>query len=618
MASVTLYRKRSCYGGTWSSWGAVTGQNIIGSSYYCHVVYSANVDMTGASSLTSVNFKDTFASDIIASLTLTAYLYTSDPTSSSPTSPPSGYVKSYSITKSITTDGIVNSIDFTSLGLSGNLTNLYVWITATYDATSGGIYCCDDSGISQPTAITGSFVQAVMSLSISPTAVTAGNKVSLTVANGSGYTLTATYKYGSTVLANYSFDTGSLETTCPANWFNVAGVTTLKTITINVSVTGGTSTLTGSFTLTAGSSMAPNVGTPTATIVQPSTASAYPSTYISGISKCKLAVSVTARTNATIRSVVATYPGGSQFSLTPNSDTGKYEGTTGAPLTGDTTFTITATDQRGMQTSKTVSVTGVVAYTTPSVTINTAYRCNSSGTEESGGAYWRIRVTASYCTDLSGNTVTITAGIKNGTMNTLTSGTLSSAFSGMSNSKSAYTVVVTVVDSVNSSTSKEIVLEGLLRNVVVTRSDDGTYVGIGTTPETTSGESTIELPLGGEILAGGHPLSAWIKSYNRSVNTGGSSFGKDFLNANASDADAAENAVAWFNKPANNTSWSNFPSSLSSYRWVGARLVFYISSSYQLVFIIEAYPQSGRIWTNCHTSSGWRGWRYIESTAYTE
>lgn len=612
MGSVTRYRKRSCFGGTWSSWNTITGSSIIGSNYTSHCVYSINVSMSASERLDSITFKNTFASDISTSLTFQFYLYTSDPTSA--TSPPSGYVSYKTSTRSITTAGIASTINFTGLNLSG-VTTLYVWVTGSYNASGGGIYCCDESGISQPTAVTGSFSTVSMSLSISPSSVTAGNKVTLDVTNGSGTGLTATFKYGNTTLANQYFSNGSLEYTCPASWFDTAGVTTLQSMTINVEVTGGVNTLTGSFTLNASSAMKPSVGTPSTAIVQPSPAStSYPSTYIAGISKCKVSVTVTARTNAAISSVILSYPGGSNVTMTYNSSTGKYEGTTAAPLTGDTTFTITATDRRGLQTQATAGIYGVVAYTPPSVAINLAYRCNSSGVEESGGTYWRIRVTATYSTALSGNSLQkLTAEIENGTEYSLISGSTSSPLPGMTNPKSAYKVIVTVRDKVSGEITKEITLEGISRNFVITRSGDGTYVGTGTTPTRTSGPSAYELPGNGSFLLGGKEYGAFGAlvdgaTVTQYLGNGNESFNNDFLSVDLTDRYALCNAAATF------SSWAggcaNGPNAMASSVFGGLRIVHILCASVAVVLLIEASPTPGRIWINVY-SSEWKGWKYF-------
>lgn len=615
MASISLYQKKARGVSGWGSWHTVSGEDYITSDYNMHAVYSASVNMTGASKMTSVTFATVLGCTGTVAATIHAYLYTSDPTTGGSGSPPSNYVGHYQTTRTIDLNGLY--LSFPISGLDLNVSTVYIWITASYNVNSGMLSVYDNTDVPQYRNITATFSAAVMSLEITPNAVTAGNNVTLNVANGSGYTLTATFKYGSTTLKTQSFSTGSVNVSCPASWFDTAGVNYLTSMTVNVTVTGGTSTMSGSFTLNASSAMAPNVGTPTASIVQGASAAAdYPSTYIAGISKVKVAVTVSARTNAAISSVVLSYPGGSSVSMSYNSSTGKYEGTTAAPITQDTTFTVKATDQRGLQTSKTVSVTGVVAYTQPSVTINIAYRCNSSGTEESGGAYFRIRATASYSTNLSGNSLKkLTAGVKNGAASSIISGTTSLPISGTTNPKSAYVIVVIVQDKVSGEIAKEITLEGLSRNFVVTRSGDGTYLGVGTTPSRTSGPSAVELPENGSFLISGKEYGAFAAlvdgaNITEYVGNGNESFGNDFLNIDLTDRYALKNAAANF------SSWggacANGPNAVSSYVFGGLRLVFIMASNAAAVILIEVSPTPGRVWINTYASE-WKGWKYFIS-----
>ncbi len=620
MASVTLYRKRACIAGYWTGWGTVTGDSTVAGYYNSHGIYSATVNMSGASALTSLTFKNTFASDISAYVTFNFYLYTSDPTGGTG-SIPSGYVASTSSTRSITPAGITSSVTFTGLNLT-DVTTLYVWVTTgNYDASGGVIYCCDSSVASQKTTFEGQFSTAVMSLTVTPGSVTAGNAVTLTVSNGSGRSLTAVFKYGSTVLpvngnTSVTFRNGSVNVTCPASWFDTAGVTVLQSMTVSVTVTGGTSTLTGSFDLIASSSMAPRISDAGTAIVQASGGAAtyYPNTYIAGLSKCKVSAAVAKGSNAVISSVVLSYPGGSNVTMSYNSSTEKYEGTTAAPLTANTTFTITARDQRGMTATVSVRVTGVVAYTAPSVTVNVAFRCNSEGTELSGGEYWRIRATATISTELNNNSLKkLTAKIENGTEYALISGSTSSPLPGMTNPKSAYKVIVTVQDKVSGEVTKEITLEGLQRNIVWTRSQDGTYMGVGTTPSRTSGKSAVELPDGGSFLIGGEEYGAFgalvygseISQYFDGSNA---SFGNDFLNIDMEDRYALKNAAACF------SSWggacANGPNTLSRSVAAGLRLVYILTGMTAVVVLIEATPSPGRVWINVYHEA-WKGWKYF-------
>lgn len=354
--------------------------------------------------------------------------------------------------------------------------------------------------------LTGSFTlnAQALSLSVSPASVATGGSVTLTVANGVGYSLTATIKAGSTTLATQSFTTGSCTISCPKSWFTTAGNTTGKSLSLSVSVTGGPSMLTASFTLTAGSDMNPSVGTPTASVVD--LTGNFPNTYIAGYSKVKVAASVSTGSNAAISTVKLSYPGGTTVTMSYNSSTGKYEATTAAPITVNTTITVTATDTRGLSGSKTVSVTGVYPYVKPSVAFDRTYtyRCDSNGDRQSGGAYYRVKATAAYADGLSGNAlIKLTVKIKNTSAETaVTSGVQSGAIGSMPDPDKRYTIVVTVQDKVSAAVTKAFSLEGELHNIVVRQSADGTYLGVGKRPERASGYSDIELPRGSNLKIG--------------------------------------------------------------------------------------------------------------------
>ena len=617
MASLTLSQKKA-RGQTsgWGGWTTISGVDYISADNRAQVVYSADLSL-GSSKMTACQVSTNFvcrSSSASHAATVTCYLYTSDPTSSGPATPPSGYVATASYSVTVPYYGLFQTFYFTGLNITSG-SKVYFWfVDNNSSAYADDLYnYATGNGYTGTPTCSGTFQVNNMSLSISPTTVTAGNNVGLTVTNGSGTTLTATFKYGSTTLATRAFSTGSATVNCPASWFTTAGVSALQSMTVNVSISGGPNAMSGSFTLQAGDSMKPTMGTASVEIVQGANASAFPNTYIAGISKAKVSVAVSAPTNAAITSVVLSYPGGSNVTASYNSSTSKYEATTAAPVTADTTFTMTATDQRGLTNSASVSITGVVAYTLPSVTVNIAYRCDADGNRTNSGEYYRLRVTATYYTGLSGNSLKkLTAGIKNGTKYNITSGS-TYKLSGLTNPKSSYTILITVQDQISEEITKEITLEGMLRNLVTTRSDDGTYFGVGTTPSRTSGASAAELPLAGDFLLGGIPAQTFYTPYSSALD--GSSFSKNFLNVDQTTSRAACNAASFFYRPAASESeWSNAPATNDAKNWRGYRFVLWYSATFQMVLVVEFFPYPGRIWSNFYNGSlGWTGWRYTQA-----
>lgn len=451
----------------------------------------------------------------------------------------------------------------------------------------------------------------VMTLKLSPSTVTAGNNVALTVENGSGTNLTATFKYGSTTLATQSFSSGSLNLNCPAAWFDTAGVATLTSMTISVTVTGGTNAMSDSFALQAGSSMRPSVGAVTATPVQSAASAAFPNDYIAGYTSVKVAAAVTLPTSAGISRVVLSYPGGSNITASYNSSTGKYEATTPVPITADSTLTLTATDRRGLTGSASVAVTGVLGYTLPSVSIDTAYRCDENGERAAGGAYCRIKVTATHFTALSGNTLKkLTAGVKGGGGSSIVSG-VASTLPGLSNSKKSYTIEVTIQDQISEEIKKEIKLEGMLRNLVLTCTDEGTHLGIGTTPESSEEKSTVELPGGGKYLVGGQPVQSLMQPID---GTDGMSFEKNLLLIDTGQRDALMHRTAFFHKDAAGVGWENVPPAYSAVEWYGLREVLWMDANHILVRVTDMAGQ-GYVWLNRWVQDQWSGWYALDMTS---
>ena len=524
MGTLSLQYKKARTSSGWGSWATVSGSDISDAAVGYHVVYRAALSLTGGQHMTGATVTTHFVSrGATSSRTITCYMYTFDPTSYS--SPPSGYVGAATYTGSFGAYGVNIQFNFSGLDISSGST-IYFWFN---NQVSGASDYQWHEGTNEYTATpyaSGTFTAAALSLSLSSTNVTTGGNQVVTIGNGSGRQCTIRVYYGSTQLYAASTSTGSLTIPVTKSWFTTAGLTTVTSFSVSVRIDEDSS-LYQSFTVTAGSDMTPTVTNITTQIVQSGNAATYfPSTYLANISKCKVSAIVTSRSNATISSVKLTYSGGATVTLTYNSSTGKYEGTTAA-LTTSVSFTVTATDSRGLTGSGTSSQVSVVQYSKPAINISTAYtyRCDSSGTQESGGAYWRAMATATYYTNLSGNSLLqFKVAINTGTTVNLTSGVQTAVQGGSLNRTTNYTLTFTIQDKVSDPITKTFVLESVTRNVVIKRNSTGTSVGVGTTPTRAAG-SAVELPLGGDFLMGGIPAQALEVPYNSA--TDGSSFGKD-------------------------------------------------------------------------------------------
>lgn len=512
MSSISLYQKKARgQNSGWGAWQQIGGVDYVSSGNAAYVVYSANVSLDGGSTLQSVSVATNFVCRTGAHYsTLRCFVFNFDPTGSQtiPYTYAAGYAE---VTQYVPNYGVYQV--FTISGLNITTNKIYLW----FEDVNNSAYMDDlysyntGNGYTGTPAIQGTFSLPTMSLGISPSAVTTGNGVTITVEGGSGYNMTATFKYGSTVLTSGSFTSGAATVLCSPEWFYTAGITSARSMNVTVEVTGAGNTLTGSFTLNAGSSMTPSIGTVSKIVVQPPGSGAaqyYPDTFIANISSAKIRMgTVQAYYGATIGSVKVSYNG---ITVTASVSGQYYEATTAAPLTENTTFTMTVTDSRGLSSSYTTSAS-VVSYSPPTITLNEIFRCNANGVSTSGGAYYRIRATGNIYTGLSGNAVTEIKckRVNISTYHTLTNGVLSSALDGGLQLNSGYTIEIVVKDKVSGEVKRTVTLSGARRDFVLTRDAQGTHLGIGITPGQQNDSNVIypngtylEMPDGAAIIAG--------------------------------------------------------------------------------------------------------------------
>lgn len=473
-------------------------------------------------------------------------------------------------------------------------------------------------------------------LSLSKTATSTSGSIDITV-NYLPANTAVQAKYGSTVLKTNSYGSAKNQVTITYSssdlsaMFTATGVTTQQSVTITVLVNGYSYTA-ASFTLSAGSGMGPTVGTPTATIVQGSTVdSSLANVYIAGISKAKIAAAVTSSSGSSIQSVVLSYNGNST-AMSYNSSTAKYEATTPGTLIGSTTFTVTATDARGLTGAKTVSVTDVKSWTEPSITFDTSktYRCDSSGTQTEGGPYLRVKATLSCSTGVSGNGVRdLYCYIKEDPAAprewlTLTSGVQSTATQ-LPNAwpNSTVTVVVKGCDKIGGYTTRELQLAGAHRDFTLANyasTSAGrrvTALGVGMAPDTSAAGDTVQLPAIGRFTIGESEVQNFIGANTRRQITGSTLWNKNLLAFDQTNPMAEMNETTeFFVQPSDFSNWSNLPSAISgqsSYDFEGTRMVIMGKDSIFIV-ILEQVPVPGRIWVNTKyvstsptTWSGWKG-----------
>ena len=321
----------------------------------------------------------------------------------------------------------------------------------------------------------------------------------------------------STTLLLETVTSGRLSFTVPKEWFDRAGGTTSKSLDVRVTATPLSVSgrpVYGWFTVNAGEDMKPVFGYRSYGPVNTGNAATYfPNSYIAGRTKLTVSIQVTAQTNAQLSQVKLNVAGVENVAMSYNSSTGRWVGTTSAALNENTTWTVTAKDQRGMEASTSPQDVTVAPYTEPVVNINNAgtYRCDSNGDEADDGTWYRAQADAVITTALG-----LTAngllefdvrlqGESQGTA--LTSGTQSAAINGNMNPALAYTLVFTIQDKViDTPATFTFELRAPNRDMVIHHSAGGTNVGVGCVPTVSSGLSTVELPAGGKFMIGGVSL----------------------------------------------------------------------------------------------------------------
>lgn len=437
-------------------------------------------------------------------------------------------------------------------------------------------------------------------------------------------------KYGSTNLETTSWTTDKesagvlFNASSLKQWFSTAGVTTLQSITVTASIDGYASA-TASLTLTAGNNMKPTVGNPAVTIVQPSRiASIFPNTWIANVSNAKITAAVSAGSNATIHSVTVNY-GTESAAMAYNSTTELYEVTTNKPVTGNVTFTVIATDTRGLTGRSTYSLTGVKAYSKPTITIDSAntFRCDASGDEQSGGPYVRVKATAFCDTGISGNALDAFYFYVNedgsSTTYNLSSGVQSAACQLLSpRPDNAITVVVVAQDKISGSVTVMTTLSGAHKDVVIARFGENTVVGIGQAPTRLSNGvgaycDGISIPNKGGYYVGGKDTINFRGAARRGT-APETVWGYDLLRVDTSDEKSAANETKGFSiLQASLSRWQNLPSSIVTENQAFSGIREVVISMYDVVVtIIETGPVVGRIWVNraeMRSSLVWSGWK---------
>lgn len=190
--------------------------------------------------------------------------------------------------------------------------------------------------------------------------------------------------------------------------------------------------------------------------------------YVEGKSVIKLTATATAYEGATVSSY-AFYRDGT---LIGNNTTGVLT-EAGTAISGSHVYKVIVTDSYGMTAEQSLAAITVYPYSLPKIDSSEAYRCDTSGTEQSGGP--SVKVKASWTTSSCGgyNTSSGTAAV-NGYSASLTNGTAARIDANL-NAAAAYTVTYTIADSFGETAVTTVPVLSAFRNFALY--PDGTVGG---------------------------------------------------------------------------------------------------------------------------------------------
>lgn len=297
--------------------------------------------------------------------------------------------------------------------------------------------------------------------SVSAPGITVGNATTVSISRASSsFTHTLTYKFGSTTGTIISKTTATSVTwTPPISLSNqvpsaTSGTCTITCTTYNGSTNIGSKTCT--LTLTVPSSVKPTISSLSAARVDGTVPSSW-GIYVRSKSKATLTINGAA---GSYGSTISSYSiSGGGYSGTASTLTTGFLNTNGT-----ITFTAKVTDSRG-RTSDAVTVSiSVVDYLAPSFSSYLSQRCNSTGTISDEGTYVSGKVSYSYASCSSKNTVTKSTYYKRTTDTVWTNASVSfssgTAFTfggGNISSEYSYDIKYTITDAFTTITVYDVV-----------------------------------------------------------------------------------------------------------------------------------------------------------------
>lgn len=286
--------------------------------------------------------------------------------------------------------------------------------------------------------------------SVSASSTTLGNATTINILRASSsFTHTLIYSFNYGAWTNIATGVSTSYTWTPPitlanNCTNAKSAPcTIACITYNGNTEIGRSY--ADITLTVPSSAAPTLSVASAVV------DGFSGRYLQGRSKCKLTFTASGQYGASIST------------RTVNGSAISSPWTSGIlTSSGTVTYTCAVVDSRGYSKSVSVSIS-VDAYSVPTLSGVSVFRCDSGGTAADDGTYISAKATANYSSVSGTNTATLTYQyrVKNGTYSaavTMTSGTASVFGGGNIAITSSYDVLIKVTDSVGNSAQTTITI----------------------------------------------------------------------------------------------------------------------------------------------------------------
>lgn len=191
--------------------------------------------------------------------------------------------------------------------------------------------------------------------------------------------------------------------TIPTSWMDAAPSSTSATLTITLKTYNGSTQVGNNYVKTykanVPSSVVPTLGSISVAIYNAS--SAVPNKYIQGVTGARITFNNASPGSGA--SGISTYTLKCSASETMTRSGNVFTIST-LKNSGSLKFTATVTDSRGRKSTAVTKTITVVAYSKPTISSATAFRCNSEGVQDESGTYLSISCVTNY-TNISGNSL---------------------------------------------------------------------------------------------------------------------------------------------------------------------------------------------------------------------